>query len=110
MNSYKQSFYIGLIRILANVFMFIAVFVGMYMASRGPWPVEAGFSIWFFGISVPVWTGAILLTRFVKKRFPAEEESLVDLPRRGLSLVRWRVLEPTNAVSALSVLRHDRSC
>ena len=83
MNSYKQSFYIGLIRIIANVFMLGAVFVGMYMAFRGSLPAEAEFCIWFFGITVPVWTCAIFLTRFVRRRFPAEEESLVDLPSRG---------------------------
>jgi hypothetical protein len=97
MNSYKQTFYIRLVRITANALMFCAVFVGMYMAGRGSLPVEAGFSVWFFGITVPVWTGAILLTRFIKRRFPAEEESLVNLPGRGPVLVRWRVLEPSPA-------------
>ncbi|MDR2744896.1 MAG: hypothetical protein LBB66_06875 [Desulfovibrio sp.] len=92
MNSYKQSFYISLIRICANALMFGAIFVGMYMAARGPLPTEAGFCLWFFGITVPVWTGAVLLTRFIKKRFPAEEETLVNLPGRGPVLVRWRVL------------------
>jgi hypothetical protein len=95
MNSYKQSFYIGLIRVIANTLMFGAIFIGMYMASRGPLSAEAEFCVWFFGITVPVWGCAVLLTRFIKKRFPAETETLVDLPRRGPCLVRWRVLEPS---------------
>ena len=97
MNSYKQSFYIRLVRIAANALMLCAVFIGMYMSARGRLPVEAGFSLWFFGITVPVLAGAALLTRFIKKRFPAEEESLVNLPGRGPVLVRWRVLKPVPA-------------
>ncbi|MDR1659396.1 MAG: hypothetical protein LBR94_03520 [Desulfovibrio sp.] len=97
MNSYKQSFYISLIRFCANALMLGAVFVGMYMSGRSSLPVEAGFCLWFFGITVPLWTVAILLTRFIRKRFPAEEESLVNLPGRGSILVRWRVLKPSPA-------------
>ncbi|MDR1777204.1 MAG: hypothetical protein LBR31_05175 [Desulfovibrio sp.] len=95
MNSYKQSWYIGIIRVCANVCMVGAVFVAMHMAARGSLPAEAAFCLWFFGITVPVWGCAFALTRLVRKRFPAEEESLVDLPGRGPSLVRWRVLEPS---------------
>ncbi|MDR3357544.1 MAG: hypothetical protein LBN96_01530 [Desulfovibrio sp.] len=92
MNSYKQSFYVGLVRVIANALMLCAVFIGMYVSIHGPLPAEAGFCAGFFGLTVPAWTGAVLLTRFIKKRFPAEEETLVDLPGRGPVLVRWRVL------------------
>ena len=92
MNSYKQSFYAGLVRILANVLMLGAVFLAMHRAAQpSPWPSEAVFCAWFFGITIPVWAGAYLLTRRIRRHFPAEFESLVELPRRGPQLVRWRV-------------------
>lgn len=94
MNSYKQSLYVGLIRVMANLLMLGAVFLSMYRASQwSSWPSEAVFCCWFFGITVPVWTGAFYLTRLIRRRFPAEHESLIELPRKGRQLVRWRVLE-----------------
>lgn len=94
MNSYKQSLYAGLIRIAANVLMVGAVFWAMSQAARpSAWPSEAVFCAWFFGITIPVWLTALLLTRRIRRSFPAEFESLVDLPRLGPQLVRWRVLD-----------------
>lgn len=94
MNSYRQSLYAGLIRVTANLIMIGAVFLAMYQASHwSQWPSEAVFSCWFFGITIPVWCMAFMLTRFVKHRFPAQPQSLVDLPRLGRQLVHWRVRE-----------------
>jgi hypothetical protein len=92
-NSYKQSLYTGVIRIVANVSMLGVAFLSMYQAARGPWPAEIGFCIWFFGLTVPLWASAFCLTRFVRKRFPAQCESLVELPGQGRQLVRWEVRE-----------------
>ena len=94
MNSYKQSLYAGIIRILANVLMVGAVFLAMREAAKpSPWPSEAVFCAWFFGITIPLWLAAYLLTRRIRRHFPAEFESLVELPRKGPQLVRWRVLD-----------------
>ena len=50
MNSYKQSLYVGLIRVMANLLMLGAVFLSMYRASQwSSWPSEAVFCCWFFG-------------------------------------------------------------
>ena len=94
MNSYRQSLYAGVIRILANVLMVGALFFAMYKAALpSAWPSEAVFCAWFFGITIPLWIGAFLLTRRIRSHFPAEFESLVELPRKGPQLVRWRVLD-----------------
>lgn len=94
MNSYKQSLYAAVIRIVANLLMVGAVFLAMRQASLpSAWPSEAVFCAWFFGITVPVWCLAFVCTRRVRRSFPAEYESLVDLPGRGPQLVRWRVNE-----------------
>ena len=93
MNSYKQHLYISGIRITANALMVAAVFAAAYQSSRSFTSAELVFCAWFFGISIPLWAGAFWLTRLVRRRFPAEGESMVELPRKGLSLVRWRVLE-----------------
>ena len=94
MNSYKQSLYAGAIRIVANVLMVGAVFLAMRQASQfSTWPSEVVFCAWFFGITIPVWGAAFVLTRRIRRHFPAEFESLVELPRRGPQLVRWRVLD-----------------
>lgn len=103
MNSYKQSLYVGLIRVMANLLMLGAVFLSMYRASQwSSWPSEAVFCCWFFGIIVPVWTGAFYLTRLIRRRFPAEHESLIELPRKGRQLVRWRVLEEAGGTCLLA--------
>jgi hypothetical protein len=59
----------------------------------GSLSTEAGFCLWFFGLTIPLWIITFRLTRYLKKRFPAEHESFVDLPRLGRQLVRWRVRE-----------------
>lgn len=93
MNSYKQHLFISCIRIAANMLMVVAVFVAMYLSSLSIHSGELVFCAWFFGITVSVWTAAFWLTRLVRRRFPAEGQSMVQLPRKGLSLVSWRVLE-----------------
>lgn len=90
-NSYKQSLYTSAIRIIANIAMLGIVFLSMRQAAQSSLPSEAGFCLWFFGLTVPLWGIAIFLTRLVKKHFPAEHSSFVDLPRRGRQLVRWHV-------------------
>ena len=93
MNSYRQSLYIGIIRVCANLVMIGAVFLAMYNASRWPsWPSEAVFCLCFFGITIPAWTAAWGLTRFVRRRWPARGQSVVDLPGRGRQLVAWEVV------------------
>lgn len=94
MNSYRQSFYAGLIRIVANIVMVAAVFIAMYVSvGPGDWPAEAVFCAVFFGITIPAWAIAFWLTRLVRRIFPAAAESMVDLPGRGPCLVRWQVRE-----------------
>jgi hypothetical protein len=93
-NSYRQSLYAGLIRVLANLTMVAAVFVAMYMASHSAAASELVFSAWFFGISVPAWVAAFWLTRLVRRRWPAVGPSLVERPGHGKSLGRWLVAEP----------------
>lgn len=91
MNSYRQALYIGIIRIVANIFMIVALFGAMYQASRSAGAVELVFCAWFFGLIVPLWGLAFLLTRIVRRKFPAEYQSMVSIPGRGPSLVYWRV-------------------
>ncbi|MBQ9405426.1 MAG: hypothetical protein IJU37_01650 [Desulfovibrio sp.] len=95
MNSYRQALYIGIIRITANILMVVALFWAMYQASRSTGAVELVFCAWFFGMIVPLWILAYLLSRLVRRKFPAEYQSLVSLPGRGPSLVYWRVADST---------------
>lgn len=92
MNSYRQSLYTSMVRIGANVVMLGAVFLAMHQAFRWPgWPSEAVFCLFFFGITVPVWTGAIFLNKYIRRRWPAAQQSLVRLPGLGEQLVTWQV-------------------
>ena len=91
MNSYRQTLYSGIIRVAANAIMVAAVFVGMYQSARSAGASELVFCAWFFGITVPTWAGAFWLTRRVRRKYPAEFQSLVELPRLGQRLVRWHV-------------------
>ena len=93
MNSYLQSLYAGIIKIAANAAMVAAVFVGMYQSSHSAMSSELVFGAWFFGITVPVWAAAFWGTRLVRRRFPAEYQSFVLLPRQGRRLVSWHVAE-----------------
>jgi len=93
MNSYRQTLYSGIIRVAANAIMVAAVFVGMYQSARSAGASELVFCAWFFGITVPTWAGAFWLTRQVRRKYPAEFQSLVELPRLGQRLVRWQVAE-----------------
>lgn len=94
MNSYKQALYIALIRICANIIMLLAVFLAMYQASRWPsWPSEAVFCLFFFGLSIPGWIIAWQLTKMIRRLFPADQQSLVQLPGLGEQLISWRLSE-----------------
>ena len=95
MNSYRQTIYSGIIRVAANAIMVAAIFVGMYQSAHTAGASELVFCAWFFGITVPTWAGAFWLTKRVRNRFPAEFQSLVELPRLGQRLVTWNVAEPT---------------
>ena len=91
MNSYKQSLYVGIIRVVANVLMLCALFFAMFMASRSQMGSLAAFSLYFFGITIPVWMLAFYATRRVREYFHADDMSVVDLPRIGRCLVRWEI-------------------
>lgn len=94
MNSYKQSLYGGIIRVCANLIMIGAVFLAMFQATRWPgWPSEAVFCLIFFGITVPVWILAWQANKWLRRRWPAENRSLVNLPRLGSQLVAWQAIE-----------------
>lgn len=94
MNSYKQSLYTAVIRVSANLVMLAAVFVAMRQASRWPsWPSEAVFCLFFFGLTIPCWALAWQLIRFVKRRYPAEQRSLIKLPGLGEQLISWKLGE-----------------
>lgn len=92
-SSYKRSLYSSIVRIVANVVMIGAVFLGMYMASRSPMSSMSTFCLWFFGISIPVWMGAFALIRKIRQVYADEGATYIELPRQGASLVYWRVLE-----------------
>ncbi|MBO4301247.1 MAG: hypothetical protein J5861_06555 [Desulfovibrio sp.] len=93
MNSYRQALYTGIIRIVANILMVVALFWAMYQASRSAGAVELVFCAWFFGMIIPLWIVAFFLSRVVRRKFPSEFQSLVSLPGRGPSLVYWRVAD-----------------
>lgn len=90
-NAFRRALWSGAVRIAANVLMLAAVFFAMYQASLRPGSSLATFSLFFFGITVPVWLGAGWLLRFIRRRFPCEDATLVTLPGRKPALVRWRV-------------------
>lgn len=91
MNSYKQSLYSGIIRITANLLMIGAVFLAMYMAAHTPGGSVMTFCGWFFGVSIPVWMLAGWLTRRIRRLYPAEELSWIELPGQGATFVKWTV-------------------
>lgn len=92
MNTYKQSLYVAIVRIVANLAMIGAVFLAMYQASHRPaWPSEAVFCVVFFGITIPVWLIAWRMTRWIRTRWPGPASSLVQLPHLGEQLVTWQV-------------------
>ena len=93
MNSYRQTLYSSIIRVAANAIMVAAVFVGMYQSARSAGASELVFCAWFFGITVPTWAGAFWLTKRVRQWYPAEFQSLIELPRLGQRLVTWNVAE-----------------
>ncbi len=90
-HAFKRALWSGVVRVAANVLMLAAVFFAMYQASLRPGSSLTTFSLFFFGITVPLWLGAGWLLRFIRRRFPCEEATLVALPGRKPALVRWRV-------------------
>lgn len=95
MNAYKQSLYVAMIRILANLIMLAAIFVAMYQAARWPgWPSEAVFCLIFFGITIPAWGAALFLIRHIRRRWPNSAQTMVRLPGCAEDqLVTWTVRE-----------------
>lgn len=94
MNSYKQSLYSGMARIMANLLMVGAIFLAMYQAGRWPgWSSEAVFCLVFFGVTIPVWIGTWSLIKWIRKRWPAPFQSVVELPGLGSQPVLWHVRE-----------------
>lgn len=90
-HAFKRALWSGVVRVAANVLMLAAVFFAMYQASRQPGSSLATFSLYFFGVTVPLWLGAGWLLRFIRRRFPCEDATLVTLPGRKAALTRWRV-------------------
>lgn len=89
--AFKRALWSGVVRVAANVLMLAAVFFAMYQASLRPGSSLTTFSLFFFGITVPLWLGAGWLLRFIRHRFPCEDATLVTLPGREPALMRWRV-------------------
>lgn len=94
MNLYKQSIYIGAVRILANIIMLGSVFLAMRLASRSiAWSSDIVFCATFFGITIPAWILAHFFTRWIRQTWPAKNLTLVELPKSGKQLVQWEVVE-----------------
>lgn len=75
-----------------------AVFFAMYQScGQLSWPAEAVFCLYFFGITIPVWVIALALTKWARRHWPAEQESMIQLPRVGRALVKWKVIESPHA-------------
>ncbi|MBQ3060769.1 MAG: hypothetical protein IJD16_10740 [Desulfovibrio sp.] len=91
-SSYKRSFYSGTVRIAANVLTLGAVFLAMYKVSTSS-SAMLTFSLWFFGCAIPVWVGTFQLMRYIRRRYPAEDQSYMELPGHKPALVTWRVVE-----------------
>lgn len=92
-NSYRRSISSIVIRIVANLVMLAALVLAMYKAFHSPSSSLGTFCLWFFAIVIPNWFCAFWLIRYFRRKYPGEEESLVDLPRIGKCLVRWRLIE-----------------
>ena len=100
-NCYKQSLYVGFIRIAANIAMLCALFFAMYVAAHSQMGSLSAFCLYFFGITIPVWILAFYCIRKVREHFRADDMSVVDLPRRGRTLVRWTIREASPYEAAL---------
>ena len=98
-HAFKRALWSGVVRVAANVLMLAAVFFAMYQASLRPGSSLTTFSLFFFGITVPLWLGAGWLLRFIRRRFPCEDATLVALPGRKPLLTRWRVRETAEEAS-----------
>lgn len=90
---YTEALLVGGIRIGANLLMIGALFLAMYLASASYGSGMLTFCAWFFGITVPVWVCAIILTKQVRKRAKKNMVSYLVLPgRKEPCLVEWKVL------------------
>ena len=93
-DTYRYGLYSSMVRIIANILMVAAVFLGMFQASRtDALPSEAVFCFWFFGMTIPVWIGALYTDKRLRRHYLVREESWIDLPYLGRQKVRWRVLD-----------------
>ena len=93
MNSYKESLYIGLVRIMANILMIGALFLAMYNASHSYGSSMLTFCAWFFGVTIPVWILAWYLIKFIRSKGESRYESYILLPNHSEpTLVHWEVL------------------
>ena len=92
MSRYTEAVLVGLIRIIANLLMIGAIFVAMYFASTGYGSGMLTFCSWFFGITVPVWVLALYLTKYVRRKAGASNQSFILLPGcESPCLVEWKV-------------------
>ncbi len=94
MTAYKESLLVGTIRILANVFMLVALFFAMYQASHSPGSGMIHFCTWFFGLTIPIWIFAFYAIRKVRAQGKSRYTSYVLLPNsEEPCLVEWKVIE-----------------
>ena len=103
--AFKRALWSGIVRIAANVLMLAAVFFAMYQASLRPGSSLATFSLFFFGITVPLWLGAGWLLRLIRRRFPCEDATLVTLPGGKRSLLRWSVRDQAEETPSCAFAR-----
>lgn len=98
MNAFKVEMYRRAIQVLANVLVLAAVTFGMYQASQSPENMLSVFSKYFFPLLAGILALAWLALRCVNRLLPVDAaddlacRSVVDLPRYGHKLVRWKVL------------------
>ena len=93
MSRYTEALLVGLIRITANCLMIGAVFWAMYQASTVPGNGLSTLCAWFFGITIVVWTVAVYLTKWVRRKAGASNQSFILLPGADKPcLVEWKVV------------------
>ena len=93
MSRYTEALLVGLIRIVANCLMLGALFWAMYQASTVPGSGMLTLCSWFFGITVVVWTIAVYLTKWVRRKAGSSTQSFIVLPGSDEPcLVEWKVV------------------
>ncbi|MBQ7609154.1 MAG: hypothetical protein IJU76_14485 [Desulfovibrionaceae bacterium] len=91
---YKEALLISIIRIVANIIMVGAIFLGMYMAQTSVGGGMMTLCAWFFGVTIPTWIVALYLTRYVRRLARGRSVSMVVLPGSDKPcLVEWTVIE-----------------